>query len=548
MLQRAACLIVFIPFLLQAQTGISSSHRTVNSTVSAVTVYPDRAMVTRTIKDQLPSGERILVIGDLPTTLMDQTVRVGGVGESAARILDVKVATVYLDTIPEVRIRELQSRLRSLRVEEQKLQDALIVLRSQREFVDSVKISTSRETRPSGVQRSTLDEWDRVLSFLEKKLSGIFAEMRATNQSLIDLRSKIEAVEREIRNSQAYSRKSQKQIHITVNSVSSGRVQMSVSYVVPGAIWYPAYEARVSANTQNVQFVYSGQVRQNTGEDWPNAELTLSTARPSEGGLPAELTPWYVDVFQPPPPMVSGALRRKDAAAESKVAEEMTVVPRERMEMELPVAEVESQGASVVFRVPVRASIPSDNAPHKVTVGVFDLPVEMKYLSILKNSPSAFMTGSIKNATEYPFLPGAVNLFFENTFVASSPLKRTMVGESFDVGLGVDDRVKTERKLVNRFTEYTGTFTRKTKITYDYLITIENTRRERVQIEVRDQIPLSRNERIVVEVIAPLPKETKPEADGTIRWTLNLSPGEKKLIPLKFSIEYPSDLNVVGLE
>ncbi|MBM4167566.1 MAG: mucoidy inhibitor MuiA family protein [Ignavibacteria bacterium] len=547
MLQRTVCLLVFIPLLLQAQTGAPSTHQAVNSIVSAVAVYPDRAMVTRTIKDQLPSGERILVVGDLPTTLIDQTIRVSGAGESAVKILDVSVATVFLDTIPEVRIRDLQSRLRSLRVEEQKLQDALVVLRSQREFVDSVKISTSREARPSGVQRATLEEWDRLLAFLEKKLGGIFAEMRATNQSLIDLRSKIETVEREIRNSQAYSRKSQKQIHITVNSTTSGRVQMSVSYVVPGAVWYPAYEARVSSNSQIVQFVYAGQVKQNTGEDWANVELTLSTARPSEGGLPSELTPWYVDVFLPPPPVVAGALRRKDAAAESKMTDEITV-SRERMEMELPVAEVESQGASVIFRVPVRATIPSDNSPHKVTVGVFDLPVEMKYLSIPKNSPAAFMTGSIKNATEYPFLSGAVNLFFENTFVASSPLKRTMAGESFDVGLGIDDRVKTQRKLQNRFTEYTGTFTRKTKITYDYLISIENTRKESIHIEVRDQIPLSRNERIVVEVIAPSPKEMKPEADGSLRWKLNLTPGEKKLIPLKFSIEYPSDLNVVGVE
>ena len=548
MLRRVFCLTIFVPFLIQAQPEASSPQRKVSSTVASVTIYSDRAMVTRTIREQLSSGETIFVVGDLPVTLMDQTIRVSGVGESSAKILDVRVATVFLDTVPEVRIRELQAKLRSLRGEEQKLQDALLVLRSQREFVDSVRVTTSREARPTGVQRTTLEEWDRLLSFLEKKLTGIYSVIRATNQSLIDLRGRIEAVEREIRNSQAYSRKSQKHIHISLSSSASGRVQLLVSYVVPGAIWYPAYEARVSANSERVQFVYSGQVKQNTGEDWTNVDLTLSTARPAEGGLPVQLVPWYVDVWQPPPPMATGAQRRKESVMEMNLADEVKPASRPMEEMELPVASVESQAASVVFRIPVRAMIPSDNTPHKVTIGLFELPVEMSYLSIPKSAQSAFMTGSMKNTTEYPLLAGTVSLFFDNTFVASSPLKRTLTGETFDVGLGVDDRVKAERKLLNRFTEYTGTFTRKTRVTYDYLLTVENTRTQPVRLEVKDQIPLSRNEKIVVELIAPSAKDVRPEGDGTLLWKLTLAPGEKKTIPLKFNLEYPSDLQVVGLE
>ena len=44
------------------------------------------------------------------------------------------------------------------------------------------------------------------------------------------------------------------------------------------------------------------------------------------------------------------------------------------------------------------------------------------------------------------------------------------------------------------------------------------------------------------------PKEISREEDGKLVWRLNLKPGEKRELPLKFSVEYPADLNVEGLE
>ncbi len=40
----------------------------------------------------------------------------------------------------------------------------------------------------------------------------------------------------------------------------------------------------------------------------------------------------------------------------------------------------------------------------------------------------------------------------------------------------------------------------------------------------------------------------KPAADGTLKWNVSLKPGEKRELPLKFTIEYPNDLPVSGVE
>jgi len=73
----------------------------------------------------------------------------------------------------------------------------------------------------------------------------------------------------------------------------------------------------------------------------------------------------------------------------------------------------------------------------------------------------------------------------------------------------------------------------------------------------KDLVPVSRNEKIVVRLITPAegdlgtaeaPKEVSREADGKLVWRLDLKPGEKREVPLKFSVEYPANLPVAGLE
>ena len=100
--------------------------------------------------------------------------------------------------------------------------------------------------------------------------------------------------------------------------------------------------------------------------------------------------------------------------------------------------------------------------------------------------------------------------------------------ESFDVYLGVDPAIKIGRKLVNKFTDYTGTFTKNVRVSYEFSFTLENTKKTEQKISVQDQLPVSQNEKIVVEQVEPAEKEVRRDDQGFITWTMSLNPGEKK--------------------
>jgi uncharacterized protein (TIGR02231 family) len=141
-----------------------------------------------------------------------------------------------------------------------------------------------------------------------------------------------------------------------------------------------------------------------------------------------------------------------------------------------------------------------------------------------------------------------MNVFLDGTFVATSSLRTVMSGEKFDLALGADEGISVKHKRVQKFTEDTGLTNSGKRITYEYLITIQNNKRTAEHIVVTDQVPLSRNEKIVVKLLSPDAKEVKPTDEGALKWTLDLKPAEKRELTVKFTVEYANDVNVAGLE
>jgi uncharacterized protein (TIGR02231 family) len=140
-----------------------------------------------------------------------------------------------------------------------------------------------------------------------------------------------------------------------------------------------------------------------------------------------------------------------------------------------------------------------------------------------------------------------MSVFLDDTFVASSSLRTIMPGEKFDLALGADEGIEVKRVLNRHFAEDTGLVTKGRRITYDFTLTVQNNKKTAVQVMLSDQIPVSRDEKIVVDLRSPGPGAAKPESDGTIKWTVNLEPGEKRAVPLVFAIEYPIGVTVAGL-
>ena len=103
-----------LPCLVFLAAALRLPAAPVESRISAVTVYQDRAVVTRTAAVQLPGGTTELVFANLPPSLNEQSLQGSGRGTAQASILDVSARQTFVDFTPNARVKELEDQLRSL--------------------------------------------------------------------------------------------------------------------------------------------------------------------------------------------------------------------------------------------------------------------------------------------------------------------------------------------------------------------------------------------------------------------------------------------------
>lgn len=540
------------------------------SAISAVTVYTDRAVVTRSAAlDLAATGVTEVTFEKLPANLLDQSLQVSGRGAAQVTILDVAARAAYVDFTPNERVKAIEDELRALAKQKRVLDDRGTVLKSQEATLTRLEAAATAAPTKDSAPRLSIEESAKLLTFLEDQRGKLTAEHQTLDTQLEDLAAKTDAAQRQLNQLRGAGGRSYKKVTVRVDVATAGALDLALSYAVPGASWMPSYDARVNSNEKTIALSYSGIVRQNTGEDWKDVALTLSTARPSMGGAAPETRPWTLDVFVPRPMPVAadvvstgfgGVAPRMKSLAQGGVAfgtgsvtlnalnAPMAAEALAEKDAGFAAATMEAAATSASFKIVTPASVPSDNSPQKVPITTAALAANPEYLTTPKLQQAAFLTAKVANSSDFPLLAGAMNVFLDGTFVATSSLRTVMPGEKFDLALGADEGISVKHKRVQRFTEDTGLTNSGKRITYEYLITIQNNKRTAARVIVADQLPVSRNEKIVVKQLAPDAKDVKPTPEGALKWTLELKPAEKRELTIKFSVDYPNEVQVAGLE
>jgi len=536
----------------------------VDSRISAVTVYQDRAVVTRTATVQLTGGTAELVFANLPQALNEQSLQVSGKGTAAATILDVSAKQTFVDFTPNARVKELEDQLKGFGKQVRGLDDRTTLLNAQSATLDRMEAALFAPPAKD-VPRPDLNQFSASLAYLSEQKGKITADRASLDEQREELQNKINTVSAQLNELRGAGGKAFKTVTVRVAAAQAGSLDVSLAYTVPGASWVPSYDARVMSSERTVQLDYFGIVRQRTGEDWKDVSLTLSTARPSLGGAAPVLSVWNLDVYNPIAlrgQLERDEMRKREMGYSAKALNAPAAVNMQTLtsnvggmamadevkDADFATATIEAGATSASFKIAVSSSIPSDNSPQRVPVTSASLKAVPEYLTVPKRQTTAFLTSKVVNSSDFPLLAGAMNVFLDGTFVATSGLRTVMPGEKFDLALGVDDGIAIKHKRVNKFTEDTGLTNSGKRITYEYLITVQNNKKSTERVIVADQVPLSRNEKIVVKLLSPDAREVKPTDEGTLKWTLDLKPGEKRELTVKFTVDYPNDVNVAGLE
>jgi uncharacterized protein (TIGR02231 family) len=522
------------------------------TTISEVSVFPDRARVTRRGLLTLAAGTHSIEFANLPLVMQPDSVRAAGGGTARAALLGVDVRRVFFDESPATEIQALEQQIEALTLQDKALLDQAAALNTQLGFIkDLADKSAEQLARGLAFGRVELGQGDNLLKFVQQQMDCTQAALREIDPQRTGLARQIAKLNNDL-NARRSARPSERySAFVEVDVAQAGELALELTYVVNNARWTALYDLRFDEAAASLQVGYLGQVTQNTGEDWLDTPLTLSTARPALAALKPELKPWYI---QPEEPTLMMRSRGGPMlAAAPAPAPQMAMLGAGAMpeaappweELAAPAARVES-GASVTFKLAQTASVPSDNSPHKVNIAVISLSPQLDYLSVPKLAEAVYRRATVTNRSAYLLLPGQANLFVDGDFVGTLSIERVAPNEEFDLALGVDDRIVVTRELKAREVDKKIIGDRR-RLRVAYEIEVRNLRNTAIDLDLRDQLPVSRHEQIKVKLETADPKPGELTELNELIWKLSLAANAKQLVRFDFTIEHPAAMQVTGL-
>ncbi|MEU4788908.1 DUF4139 domain-containing protein [Micromonospora tulbaghiae] len=519
----------------------------IDAPVVGVTVYPDRARVTRRGGVRLAAGDHRVRIAPLPPGLRRDSIRVGGRG--AVTVLGVDVSAWRQARSTDAQVVELERRRRELADELAEVGDTDAIEEQRGEFLTRLAV------RAGGTYARALAAGDAapadVAAFTDS-VSGQLAESRARRRGLArrrtELAEELAAVDRELDAARGKREPDRLAADVSVSvDADDTEVELELTYLVDGARWTPSYDLRLVEDTMIV--TWFGLVSQGTGEDWPECELQFSTARPAAATGVPELSPWYLDRLRPEPPMAVSAASfggmvpppAPGAAPAGRPRAARSAAPAVRES----VAEVEQGVTAATYRPARPVAVPADGSAHRVTIAVLELPARLDHVSAPVRAAEAHLRATVRNTSGHTLLPGPASVFHGADFVAATRLTTWAPGEETELALGIDDRVRVERKLSRR-TESKATLGSTRRREVEYRITVANHTPRPATVEVRDQLPVSRDEAVAVRETALTPPPAERTELGELTWRLSLAPGESGEIALGFRVELAKGVELTG--
>ncbi len=537
---------------------------TADSKISAVTVYPGAARITREAKVNLTSGTHSIVFENIVPAFDENSLTVAGQGTAKVKIFGGYLKQEYLKEAADKRVKELQAQIEAVQDQLADQQARAQVVNDQKEFLSSLKLYSGQQLpKDLATKMPTTVELDGMIKFIGTSREGLEKADAEIRLKMRDLNREKEKLNNELAQLNSGGRKLQRSIVVDFECTQAGTFNAQVSYLVGGAYWQAIYDARSNMDKKEVELASFGSIKQTTGEDWKDVQLTLSTAQPTIGGRMPYIEPWILQEMQIgrtaqyEPYYLKSDYKVARASAEglqSAAFDKAAVNVKKREEKaDVAYANVGQSGVSVTYKIARPVTILSDGSESKLPIITQTLKANFEYSSYPRVSGFAYLGSRVANANDLQLLAGPVNLFLGDEFVGKSSIDAIGPGQDFDLYLGIDENVKVKREQVEKKVDETligGIQSPNRKTTFKYKLSVENFTSKPIAVKLFDATPVAQNDKVKVKVfdvsLQPTAKDWK-DRKGVWLWELKLDPKVKQEIFYSFTVEHPRDMNVGGL-
>jgi uncharacterized protein (TIGR02231 family) len=553
--------------LLAFSASAADSEKILRSKPEKVTVYLQGAQVFRNSTVSIPQGESTIIFDGLEKNIDPQSIQASGLGNY------VITETQYLLHYPELQKLKANGNVKYAKTLKM-LDDSLILLSydteniaNQREVLKTEKGVLLNYGLYKGVsKKDSIAFLKDGLSFLREKLNNINNELLRLKKEeakltirVCSIESRKAQIEGEQVNKDLTSQQVTKpdyRIIVTIVSDAATTATIGINYFLPDAGWAPTYDLRTESMEKPIQLTYKATVFQNTGNDWKDVRLTLSTANPNQNFNVPVLNPYFVDVYKNHINKKAGRSDRSSSFNNTTTLSAPTFndniqTNQANQQKNVVITSEEAYDYVVMdenliqaeFEIRLAYSIPSDNKNHFVSILNKELKTNYVHKTIPKLDMKAYLTARITNYEELNLLPGKANVYFGGTFVGKTFLQTGSTEDTLELSLGQDKNVTVMRnKIKDKSKEKVMENDKIYEVAYE--IIVKNGNSKSIDIEVLDQVPLAKSQQVTIQKME-LNGAKQNDVTGEIKWRNTIKARENKKNHFSFMVKAPKNMQLV---
>lgn len=512
---------------------------TLSSAPTAVVVYNDFAMVTREVTVDVNAGYHEIMLSDLPRWVDANSLRVRVTG---AQLGGTRLRTDALPPQPDrdtpavatakARIKEAVRALRDL---EDRIEDATVAAKAAEArlgFLMGLASNTKLPSTPD--ELAALGQMVETQTIVAKQAQ--ITSHRAARQ-IADARPDLEKDIEDARAALAAltpPTQPQALLALSITAAQAGTIVASVSYPAQ-AMWEPTYDVALSRQENDSLTLHrAALIYQNSGENWENVALSLSTLAPDGQVTPSQLYPPLLRFEDPQE-------RAKAQRSLSSLSGDTVGAPPVMMEM-ASAALPNFDGPGVTYTLPNPVTIAQNAEGVRVELDTLAFEARVFARAVPALDTTAYLMAQAENQSREPLLAASnAQIFVDGALVGRSSFNAVPASGDITQAFGPLEDLRLTHAVLGRSEGDRGLISKSNAQTQDIRMTLENLGTEPWRIEVPEAVPYSEQDALVIEWKAQPSADIKDVDDqrGLIQWNLSLPAEVSQTILITQTVRWP---------
>lgn len=282
------------------------------STVKEATIFFKGATITRSTTLSIPAGNSFILFSQLPYQIESHSIQVKAPKGIAIRSVQPEKLDVS-DTRESDTEKHFEDQLDSIEVVITRFKKDLIVLKREQVVLKENQRIDSRQVSAESVKALT--------EFFHERHDAIESEMIDIELAIEEAQDHAKEIIEDINQEKLDRLKPSTNVLARVYSEKKQEVKIEVVYFTKSAGWNPTYDFEVKELDKPVTLRYKADLYQQTGENWDQVKLKLTTADPTHDARIPEQRTWYIQQGKPTPVVSTstgeGSLKGKIVDAET---------------------------------------------------------------------------------------------------------------------------------------------------------------------------------------------------------------------------------------